>query len=154
MCRSRWPIFWIKKKINFPWKLRVFFYQKTGKNLCIHLVDNERNDLTLEAEQVYIVTVQRLNREYRRDSIVERTSLLLSDSQFCTHINSIRSYTHSSSRKMRFARQLLTIRVINCDDRLRTVRNNAEKRKHDAMLPSIICAIVCGPSNCGKPTFS
>jgi len=27
-----------KKKINFPWKLRVFFYQKTGKNLCIHLV--------------------------------------------------------------------------------------------------------------------
>jgi hypothetical protein len=27
-----------KKQINFSWKLRVFFYQKTGKNLCIHLV--------------------------------------------------------------------------------------------------------------------
>jgi hypothetical protein len=27
-----------KKQINFPWKLRVFFAKKTGKNLCIHLV--------------------------------------------------------------------------------------------------------------------
>jgi len=56
--------------------------------------DGARNDHTLEAEQVsvYTVTVQRLNREYRRDLIVERTSLLLSDSQFCTHINSTRFY--------------------------------------------------------------
>jgi len=28
--------------------------------------------------------------------------------------------------------------------------NNAEKRKHGAMLPSTIRAIVCSPSNCGK----
>jgi len=27
---------------------------------------------------------------------------------------------------------------------------NAEKRKHGAMLPSTIRAIVCGSSNCGK----
>jgi len=56
--------------------------------------DSERNDRTLEAEQVsvYTVTIQRLNREYRRDSIAERTSLLLSDSWFGTHINSTRSY--------------------------------------------------------------
>jgi len=56
--------------------------------------DGERNDHTLEAERVsvYTVTLQRLNRKYRRDSIAERTSLLLSDSQFCTHINSTRSY--------------------------------------------------------------
>jgi len=50
----------------------------------ICLTDSERNDCTLEAEQVsvYTVTVQRLNREYRRVSIAERTSLLLSDSHF------------------------------------------------------------------------
>jgi len=55
------------------------------------LINSECNDRTLEAEQVlvYTVTVQRLNRKNRRDSIAERTSLLLSDSQFCTHINSI-----------------------------------------------------------------
>jgi len=28
--------------------------------------------------------------------------------------------------------------------------DNAEKRKHDEMLPSTIRAIICGPSNCGK----
>jgi len=56
--------------------------------------DSERNDRTLEAGQVsiYTITVQRLNREYRRDSIAERTFLLLSDSWFYTHINSIRSF--------------------------------------------------------------
>jgi len=27
---------------------------------------------------------------------------------------------------------------------------NAEKRKHSAMIPSTIRAIVCGPSNCDK----
>jgi len=50
--------------------------------------DSECNNRTLEAEQVsvYTVTLQRLNREYGRDSIVERTSLLLNDSQFCTHV--------------------------------------------------------------------
>jgi len=42
------------------------------------------------------------------------------------------------------------IRVINCDDRLRKMGGNVEKRKHDAMLPSTTRAIVCGPSNCGK----
>jgi len=54
------------------------------------LTDGERNDRTLEAEQVsvYTVTLQQLNREYRRDSIAKRTSLLLSDSQFYMHINS------------------------------------------------------------------
>jgi len=58
-------------------------------------IDGERNDRRLEAEQVsvYTVTLQRLNREYRKDLIAERTSLLLSDSQFCTHINSTRSYS-------------------------------------------------------------
>jgi len=42
--------------------------------------DSERNIRTLEAEQVsvYTVTVQWLNRKYRRDSIAERTYLLLS----------------------------------------------------------------------------
>jgi len=37
--------------------------------------DSERNDHTLEAEQVsvYTVTVQRLNRDYWRTSIVELT---------------------------------------------------------------------------------
>jgi len=56
--------------------------------------DGERNDRILEAEQVsvYTVTVQRLNREYRKNSIAERTSLILSDLQFCTHVNSTRSY--------------------------------------------------------------
>jgi len=49
---------------------------------------------------------------------------------------------------MKFIRQPLTIRVINYDDRLRTMGDNAEKRKHGAMLPSTIRAIVCGPSNC------
>jgi len=43
------------------------------------------------------------------------------------------------------------MRVINCDDRLRTMGGNAEKRKHGAMLhASTIRAIVCGPSNCDK----
>jgi len=28
--------------------------------------------------------------------------------------------------------------------------NNAEMRRHGTMLPTTICAIVCGPSNCGK----
>jgi len=51
---------------------------------------------------------------------------------------------------MRFVRQSLTTRVINCDDRLRKMGDNAEKRKHGAMLPSTIRATVCGPSNCGK----
>jgi len=51
---------------------------------------------------------------------------------------------------MKFVRQPLTIRVINCDDRLQTMGGSAEKRKHGAMLPSTIRAIVCGPSNCGK----
>jgi len=106
--------------------------------------DSERNDRTLDTEQVsvYTVTFQRLNREYRRDSIAEQTSLLLSDSQFCTHINSTRTYPPPSNKKIRFVRQPLTIRVINCDDRLRTMGSNAEKRKHSA--------IVCDSSNCGK----
>jgi len=54
----------------------------------------ERNDRTLGAEQISVrtVTLQRSNRKYRRDSIAKRTSLLLSDSQFCTHINSTRYY--------------------------------------------------------------
>jgi len=30
------------------------------------------------------------------------------------------------------------------------MKDNAEKRKHDAMLPNTIRAIVCGLSNCGK----
>jgi len=51
---------------------------------------------------------------------------------------------------MRFVRQPLTIRIINCDDRLQTMGHNAEKRKHGAMLPSTIRAIVCRSSNCGK----
>jgi len=51
---------------------------------------------------------------------------------------------------MRFIRQSLTICVINSDNSLRTMGGNAEKRKHHAMLSSTICAIVCGPSNCGK----
>jgi len=51
---------------------------------------------------------------------------------------------------MRFVRQPLTIHVINCDDRLRKIGDNTEKRKHGAMLPSTIRAIVCGSSNCGK----
>jgi len=50
---------------------------------------------------------------------------------------------------MRFVRQPLT-HVINCDDRLWKMGDNAEKRKHGAMLPSTIRAIVCGSSNCGK----
>jgi len=113
--------------------------------------DDARNDRTLEEVQVsvYTITLQRLNREYRRDSVAERTSLLLSDSQFCTHINSTRSYPLHLI-KMRFVRQPLTIRFINCDDRLRKMGDNAEKRKHGAMLPSTIRAIICGTSNCGK----
>jgi len=51
---------------------------------------------------------------------------------------------------MKFVRQPLTIHVINCDDRLWKIGNNAEKRKHGAMLPSTIRAIVYGSSNCGK----
>jgi len=51
---------------------------------------------------------------------------------------------------MRSVRQPLTICIINCDDKLRKMGDNAEKRKHVAMLPSIIRAIVCDPSNCGK----
>jgi len=42
------------------------------------------------------------------------------------------------------------IRVINCDDRLRKMRDNAEKHKDGAMLPSTIRAIVSGSSNRGK----
>jgi len=68
-------------------------YQLLGARV-ICPTDSERNDHTLETEQVsvYTVTVRWLNRKYRRDSIAKRTSLLLSDSQFCTHINSTRSY--------------------------------------------------------------
>ncbi|XP_011860347.1 PREDICTED: zinc finger BED domain-containing protein 4-like [Vollenhovia emeryi] len=52
---------------------------------------------------------------------------------------------------MRFVRQPLTIRVMNYDDRLRSMGgDNAEKRKHGTMLPNTIRAIICGPSNCGK----
>jgi len=47
----------------------------------IDLCNNET--IVTEPLSVYIVTVQRLNREYWKDSIAERTSLLLSDSQFC-----------------------------------------------------------------------
>ena len=36
--RSRWLIFWINKKMKFPWKWFVSFTTKTGKDLCIHLV--------------------------------------------------------------------------------------------------------------------
>ena len=46
--------------------------------------------------------------------------------------------------------QLLTIHVTNCDAKSRMMGDNAEKRKHDEMLPSTIRAIICGPSNCGK----
>jgi hypothetical protein len=49
---------------------------------------------------------------------------------------------------MRFVRQPLTIRVANCDDR--SMGGNAERRRHGAMLPTTVRAIVCGPSNCGK----
>jgi len=51
---------------------------------------------------------------------------------------------------MKFVWQPLTIRITNCDDRLQLMKNNAEKRKHDAILPTTIRAIICGPSNCGK----
>jgi len=51
---------------------------------------------------------------------------------------------------MKFVWQSLTIRITNCDDRLRLMENNAEKRKHGAMLPITIRAIICCPSNCGK----
>jgi len=112
--------------------------------------DSERNDRTFEVEQVsvYTVTLQQLNRENRRDSIAERTSLLLSDLQFCTHINSTQSYPLYLIEKMRFVRQPLTIRIINCDDRLRKMGSNVEKHKQlGTMLPSTIRAIVCGKTN-------
>jgi hypothetical protein len=38
MCRSRWSIFLIKNKLISLENYVFFFYQKTGKNLCIHLV--------------------------------------------------------------------------------------------------------------------
>jgi len=61
------------------------------------------------------------------------------------------SILHSpSSTKMRFVWQPLTIRVINYDDRLRTMGDNAENRKYGAMLLSTIRAIVYSLSNCGK----
>jgi len=51
--------------------------------------DSERNHRTLVAEQLSArtVTVRRSNRRYRRDSIAERTSLLLSDLRLCAPIN-------------------------------------------------------------------
>jgi len=51
---------------------------------------------------------------------------------------------------MKFVQQLLTIRITNCDDRLRLMENNVEKRKHGTMLPTTIRAIICGSSNYGK----
>ena len=51
---------------------------------------------------------------------------------------------------MKFVQQPLTIRVTNCDDRLRWMGDGAEMRRHGTMLPNTIRAIVCGPSNCGK----
>jgi len=44
----------------------------------------------------------------------------------------------------------MTICITNCDDRLRLMENNTEKRKHGAILSTTICAIICGLSNCGK----
>jgi len=49
---------------------------------------------------------------------------------------------------MKFLRQPLTIRITNCDDRLRLMGNNTEKRKHGTMLPTI--RAICVPSNCDK----
>ncbi|KYM98500.1 hypothetical protein ALC62_10788 [Cyphomyrmex costatus] len=51
---------------------------------------------------------------------------------------------------MKFVQCPLTIRVMNCDAKLQTMRDDANKRKHGQMLPNTIRAIVCGPSNCGK----
>lgn len=51
---------------------------------------------------------------------------------------------------MRFVRQSSTIRVTNLDNRLQSMTNNAETRKHGTLLPNTIRAIICGPSNCGK----
>ncbi|RLU25089.1 hypothetical protein DMN91_003181 [Ooceraea biroi] len=51
---------------------------------------------------------------------------------------------------MRFVRQPLTIRVTNCDDRLRQMGDNEAIRKHGLVLPTTIRAIIYGPSNCGK----
>ena len=51
---------------------------------------------------------------------------------------------------MQFVQQSPTIKITNFDDRLRSMGDNAEERKHGTMLPSTIRAIVCGPSNCGK----
>lgn len=51
---------------------------------------------------------------------------------------------------MKFVRQPLTIRVVNCDEKARMMGDIATERKHGEMLPSTIRAIICGPSNCGK----
>ena len=51
---------------------------------------------------------------------------------------------------MRFVRQPLAICVTNYDDKLRLMGDDGERRKHGAMLPTTIRAIICGPSNCGK----
>ena len=52
---------------------------------------------------------------------------------------------------MKFVRQSLTIRVTNCDKKLRMMMgDSAQERKHGEMLPSTIRAVICGPSNCGK----
>jgi len=53
---------------------------------------------------------------------------------------------------MRFVRQPLTIRVRNCDDRLRIMR--ATRRNISMVRYYRVCAIVCGLSNCVKSTFS
>ncbi|KAL6258290.1 hypothetical protein P5V15_010232 [Pogonomyrmex californicus] len=51
---------------------------------------------------------------------------------------------------MKFVRQLLTIRIANCDKRARMMGDIATERKHGEMLPNTIRAIICGPSNCDK----
>ncbi|KAL6268186.1 hypothetical protein P5V15_001289 [Pogonomyrmex californicus] len=51
---------------------------------------------------------------------------------------------------MKFVRQPLTIRVVNCDEKVRMMGDIATERKYDEMLPSTIWAIICGPSNCSK----
>jgi len=51
---------------------------------------------------------------------------------------------------MKFVLQPLTIHVTNCDAKSRTIGGSVEKRKYGEMLSSTICAIICGPSNCGK----
>ncbi|KYN02982.1 hypothetical protein ALC62_06187 [Cyphomyrmex costatus] len=51
---------------------------------------------------------------------------------------------------MKFVQSPLTIRVMNCDEKLQMMRDDANKRKHGEMLPNTIRAIVCGPSNCGN----